>query len=443
MKYINPDRKPYPFCPGCTHGTILDAVNDALEKTDADPKRTVLVSDIGCVGLADKYFDVHTFHGLHGRSFTYACGIKLANPELQVFVVVGDGGCGIGGHHLINAARRNIGIKVICFNNFNFGMTGGEHSVTTPNLGKTHTTPEGNIESPFDLCSLVLASNAAFVARKTAFDKDLSDTLAEAFRHDGFAFIDILELCSAYYMPLNEFKKPQMEKMIADSGLKLGILKAEKRTEYSKGLRLAWPSEKQAPKTPRGAEAKFKPDIKKGYYSIVLAGSAGMKIVSAATNLARAGLNCGLYATQQDDYPVTVQTGHSLSEVKLSPHPIHFAGIEEPDAVLVVSADGLRVAKKTLERLTEKDIVIKTKDVPVETKAKVYEIDMQDRSLGLSKANVMTAAICLLLHITKTMPPEALRSVIEAIPKEKIRDENMRALNAAEKIANEMSLQGA
>ncbi len=435
MKYVNPDRKPYPFCPGCTHGTILDAINDALDKVGADPKRTVLVSDIGCVGLADKYFDVHTFHGLHGRSFTYACGVKLANPELQVFVVVGDGGCGIGGHHLINAARRNIGIKVVCFNNFNFGMTGGEHSVTTPNLGKTHTTPEGNIERPFDLCSLALASNATFVARKTAFDKDLSDILAEAFKHDGFAFIDVLELCTAYFMPLNEFKKSSLEKMIESSGLKLGILKDEKLTEYSKGLRTAWPAERAPSKIPKGTGAKFKPNLKEGYYSVVLAGSAGMKIVSAATNFARAGLNCGLYATQQDDYPVTVQTGHSVSEIKFSPHPIHYAGIEEPNAVLLVSGDGLRVVKKTLDKLTDKDIVIKTKDVPLETKAKVYEIDTADRTLGLSKSNVMAAAIGLLLFVTEIMPPASYKAVIEAIPKEKIRDENMRAYEAAEKIA--------
>ncbi len=438
MKYVNPDRKPYPFCPGCTHGTILDAIGDALEKTGADPKRTVLVSDIGCVGLADKYFDVHTFHGLHGRSFTYACGVKLANPELQVFVLVGDGGCGIGGNHLINAARRNIGIKVICFNNFNFGMTGGEHSVTTPTQGKTHTTPEGNIERPFDLCNLTLASNATFVARKTAFDKDLSDTLAEAFRHDGFAFIDILEICTAYFMPLNEFKKSNLEKMVADNGLKLGVLKDEKLTEYSKGLRMAWPPEKQPSKPPKGLEAKFSSNIKEGYYSVVLAGSAGMKIVSAATNLARAGLNCGLYATQQDDYPVTVQTGHSVSEIKLSPHEIHYAGIDEPSAMLIVSSDGLQVVKKTLELLTEKDIVIKTKDVHLETEARVYDIDTQDRTLGLSKANIMTAAISLLLHLSKAIDPAAFKAVLDAIPKEKIRDENVRAFDAGAKIVSQL-----
>ena len=92
----------------------------------------VIVSDIGCSGLSDQYFATSAFHGLHGRSVTYATGIKLANPELTVIVIMGDGGTGIGGTHLINAARRNIGVTVIVMNNLNFGMTGGQHSTTTP-----------------------------------------------------------------------------------------------------------------------------------------------------------------------------------------------------------------------------------------------------------------------------------------------------------------------
>ena len=112
----------------------------------------VIVTDIGCSGLADKYFRTNAFHGLHGRSVTYATGIKLANPELKVIVLMGDGGCGIGGHHLINAARRNIGVTVVVFNNFNYGMTGGEHSVTTPEGGVTSSTPFGQLEHPMDIC---------------------------------------------------------------------------------------------------------------------------------------------------------------------------------------------------------------------------------------------------------------------------------------------------
>src|SRR5512136_670324 len=134
---------PYPFCPGCGHGLILDQLNAALVKLQLDPRRTVIVSDIGCVGLADPCFITNTFHGLHGRSVAYASGIKLANPELAVIVLIGDGGCGIGGTHLVNAARRNIGVTTLVFNNLNFGMTGGEHSVTTPQGSLTATTRLG------------------------------------------------------------------------------------------------------------------------------------------------------------------------------------------------------------------------------------------------------------------------------------------------------------
>ena len=132
---------PYPFCPGCGHGPILDRLNEAMIKLNLDPAKVVIVSDIGCSGLSDQYFTTSAFHGLHGRSITYATGVKLANPDLEVIVIMGDGGTGIGGAHLLSAARRNIGITVIVMNNLNFGMTGGQHSTTTPEGGVTSTAP--------------------------------------------------------------------------------------------------------------------------------------------------------------------------------------------------------------------------------------------------------------------------------------------------------------
>ena len=134
------NERDYPFCPGCGHGLILNQLNAALVKLGLDPTRVVIVTDIGCQGLGDQYFATNAFHGLHGRSIAYATGIKLADPDLKVIVMMGDGGTGIGGAHLLNAARRNIGLTVLVFNNFNFGMTGGEHSVTTPPGGVTATT---------------------------------------------------------------------------------------------------------------------------------------------------------------------------------------------------------------------------------------------------------------------------------------------------------------
>ena len=110
--YRNVERK-YPFCPGCSHALVLDQLNAALIRLQLDPHQVVIVTDIGCVGMSDQYFEVNAFHGLHGRAITYATGIKLANPNLAVIVLMGDGGAGIGGHHLLNAARRNIGITVL------------------------------------------------------------------------------------------------------------------------------------------------------------------------------------------------------------------------------------------------------------------------------------------------------------------------------------------
>ena len=133
----------YGFCPGCSHRLVLDALDRVLVRLQWDPADTVIVTDIGCVGLSDQYFATSGFHGLHGRSLTYATGIKLARPDLHVINLIGDGGCGIGCAHLVSAARRNIGVTTIVFNNLNFGMTGGEQSVTTPTDQKTSTTPWG------------------------------------------------------------------------------------------------------------------------------------------------------------------------------------------------------------------------------------------------------------------------------------------------------------
>ena len=149
--YMTDKIGPLPFCPGCGHTILIKALDSALVKLQLDPKKVVVVTDIGCIGLSDRYFTTNAFHGLHGRSITYGCGLKLANPDLTVIVLQGDGGCGIGGTHLLNVARRNIGITLIIGNNFNYGMTGGQHSVTTPTDGITSTTPWGNVEGPMNL----------------------------------------------------------------------------------------------------------------------------------------------------------------------------------------------------------------------------------------------------------------------------------------------------
>jgi len=164
-------------------------------------------------GLSDRFFTVSAFHGLHGRSVTYATGIKLANPDLPRDRADRRWRLRIGGHHLINAARRNIGITVIVFNNLNFGMTGGEHSVTTPPDALTVTTPHGNLEHPLDICATVAVNGAGFAARTTIFDKALPDLMAEAIQIDGFALVDIWELCTAYLRPPTSSKRIRSKRL--------------------------------------------------------------------------------------------------------------------------------------------------------------------------------------------------------------------------------------
>ncbi len=233
------NEREYPFCPGCGHGLILNQLNMALIRLELDPKRVVIVTDIGCQGLGDQYFVTNAFHGLHGRSIAYATGIKLADPDLKVIVLIGDGGTGIGGAHLLNASRRNIGLTVLVFNNFNFGMTGGEHSVTTPLGGITATTRAGNLERPLDLCATVAANGAGLAWRGTAFDKDLAEVIARAVRSECFALLDIWELCTAYYVPNNEFSRKSIEVTREALGMAAGVLHREERPEYARAVRSA------------------------------------------------------------------------------------------------------------------------------------------------------------------------------------------------------------
>ncbi|MGE5234466.1 MAG: thiamine pyrophosphate-dependent enzyme [Acidobacteriota bacterium] len=342
---------PYPFCPGCGHATILDRLNEALVKLDLDPTRVVLVTDIGCSGLSDQYFDTSAFHGLHGRSITYATGIKLERPELEVVVIMGDGGTGIGGAHLLNAARRNVGITVLVFNNFNFGMTGGQHSATTPLGAVTATTPEGNLERPLDLCATVGVNGAAWAGRFTSFDDDLAARIAEAIATPGFALLDIWELCTAYYLPSNQMSRKGLFDLLASLQLPTGVLYQRAVAEYAQAYRAAHAEDLDRPRLgPRGVQPRFRAGLDRRFHMVV-AGSAGGKVRSAVKLVAQAAILSGLYAAQRDDYPITVKTGHSVSELILSPEPIDDTGIEHADAVLVLTEDGRKKAAPYLRSL--------------------------------------------------------------------------------------------
>jgi Pyruvate/2-oxoacid:ferredoxin oxidoreductase gamma subunit len=430
---------PLPYCPGCGHEPLVTALDRALVKLQPDPKDVVIVTDIGCIGLSDRYFATSAFHGLHGRSITYACGLKLARPELTVIALKGDGGCGIGGTHLLNVARRNIGITLIVANNFNYGMTGGQHSVTTPTGGVTSTTPWGNVEGPMDLCGIAVAAGAAWVYRATAFDKDLADTIATAIEQPGFAMIDVWELCTAYYMPRNQLKKRDILALLGEHGLERGLQVDRPRPEYSARYHEACQSDERVTRSEPSIEPSH-PNAVTKQTGIVIAGSAGQKIRSTATLFAEGSLFAGLSATQKDDYPITVQTGHSVSEIIVSSERIDYTGIDSPDFLVVLSADGLARVRARIEKLSVSCILYAEEalELPA-TKAQVRRFPFAELGRRVGRSYLATAALAALLEESQLFPSEAFATAIESFQSAEIAKANLKAVSAGAELARRVA----
>ncbi len=206
--YLLKDKLPLFWCAGCGNGNVLGAIVRAFEELQMDRRKTVVVTGIGCWGKADDYIDTNTFHGTHGRALAFATGIKLANPELKVLALMGDGdGATIGGNHLIHAARRNVDITAILVNNLNYGMTGGQYSGTTPEDSYTSTSRYGHVEQGFDLCRLVEASGAPYVARGSVYGiVQLQRLIIEAINKKGFSFVEVIAPCPTHFGRLNGMK---------------------------------------------------------------------------------------------------------------------------------------------------------------------------------------------------------------------------------------------
>jgi 2-oxoglutarate ferredoxin oxidoreductase subunit beta len=200
------DRLPHIWCPGCGIGVALTCFIKALEKSGLDLDKVAVVSGIGCTGRVAGYVRLDSFHTTHGRAIPFATGLKLANPELKVVVFSGDGDLvAIGGNHLIHAARRNMDLTVICVNNFNYGMTGGQAGPTTPVEARTSTSPYGSLEHPFNIPYLAAASGAVYVARWTAVHvRRLEKSMLEALNKRGFSFLEVISPCPTLYGRWNQ-----------------------------------------------------------------------------------------------------------------------------------------------------------------------------------------------------------------------------------------------
>ncbi len=203
---LRADRLPHIWCPGCGLGSVMSCYADSVLSLGLPVDQNVVVSGIGCTGRVAGYLYMDSFHTTHGRAIPFALGLKVANPDLNVTVISGDGDLSaIGGNHLIHAARRNIDITVICVNNFNYGMTGGQAGPTTPFGATTSTTPGGNYEQPFNLPHLVATAGAVYVARWTSLHvRQLRETFREALLKPGFSFVEVLAPCPVGFGKAND-----------------------------------------------------------------------------------------------------------------------------------------------------------------------------------------------------------------------------------------------
>jgi 2-oxoglutarate/2-oxoacid ferredoxin oxidoreductase subunit beta len=388
---LNKDR-PTVFCPGCSHELSIKAIDKAFRRMGFKNHEVAIISDIGCSGLVDTYFKTHALHGLHGRALTYATGLKMAQPQLNVVVTMGDGGIGIGGAHLLAACRRNLDITLVVCNNFNFGMTGGQASVSTPMEAEVSSGFLNKLEKTMDICKVAAAAGAPYVVRSSAYDQSLDKKIEAAIRYEGFSLIDIHGICTGRYSAKNRLTPEMIKKTMVNLVPADGLVPDNIRNEYGQHYRQL--AAKQVKSSfPKQILNEFEPllDTQK---QILLLGSAGQRVITAGEVLCLAAMTGGLHVTQKNDYHITVSKGPSISELILSPLPIRFTGIVKASVIILLDEHGLKGGMRFFSKIDDECILISVKGLQlpeqvtlggksvIEIDFKKHGIKFQDRALG-------------------------------------------------------------
>jgi 2-oxoglutarate ferredoxin oxidoreductase subunit beta len=236
QRYLRHSKKfPNVWCAGCGIGIVLGTIIRAVDDLGLDKNDVAMISGIGCTGRMPVYVDFNTMHTTHGRALAFATGLKMVKPGMKVIVVMGDGDAlAIGGNHFIHAARRNIGLTAIVVNNAAYGMTGGQHSPTTPEGIETATTPYGHIEQQFPIAELAATAGASFVARSTVYHvRELESYVAQAISKEGFSLVEAVSYCHTTLGRINRWgTAPDMMRRIREQSVTRE--QAEKMTEEEK-----------------------------------------------------------------------------------------------------------------------------------------------------------------------------------------------------------------
>lgn len=380
-----------PFCPGCGHGVSVKSISKALQGLDYGTKDVVMVSDIGCSGLVDPLFATHTIHGLHGRSPALGMGVALGmdNPAKKVIIIQGDGGATIGLQHILESARRNVDMTLVVFNNLLFGMTGGQMSGLSTHEFKAYKHSADDAD-PYDIVNLAHQAGAAFSVRVNDIS-NFTEVLKEAIEAPGFSLVEMASLCTSHAMKkvaeFQGFIVPE-EKLI--NSRPVGHCKKRETPSLFKNLKKLTP--------------EFTANIEDSI-GIIIAGSAGGGVQSAANILAQAGILAGLHTSKKGEYPITVGTGFSVAEVILSKNPIHYTGLERPDVVMMVTNDGWN---KVSNRITDNSKIFIDSKI---TTGAPFESKPFLKTAG--KKGAALSAIAYWIKETGVMPIEALLKVIE------------------------------
>jgi 2-oxoglutarate/2-oxoacid ferredoxin oxidoreductase subunit beta len=373
--YLN-EEKEFPYCVGCGHTMINKAVAAAMAKSGLKATEINLISDIGCVGLVDKMFLTNTIHTTHGRSTAFATGIQLAdeilyeNKALNI-VMIGDGGATIGLLHLVEAAKMNANITVVLHNNFVYGMTGGQNSGLTPENFRTATTLSGNIVPNIHIAKLLEAAHAGFIARKLATDKDLDDVLLEAYKYDGFALVEVVELCTGYATKWNPLSKKDIEIILENTDQeKRGVIVKKDTQSFAKRYQEAFKT-KNDYKRPGIITTKTQTQ-KEIELNLIICGTAGEGVQFASSTLAKSLVKQSLNISQKNDNPVTIGTGYSVSELKISSEKIYYSAIDKADYIIISTEDGFNRIVKEIHK--ETTVIIDTSVLTERNKTKLDQI---------------------------------------------------------------------
>ena len=368
-----------------------------------------LVSDIGCSGLFDTFFHTHAMHGLHGRALTYAAGIKLSRPKLHVVVTMGDGGIGIGGAHFLAACRRNLDMTLLILNNFNFGMTGGQFSVTTPPEAVVGSGFLNQIEKPLDICRIARAAGAPYVARCSGFQKNLALEIEQAISFNGFSVIDIWGICPGRYTRQNRLTPQIIAATMADLPPCEGKVALNQGPEYGRHYR-AQAALQKSPHAPQKIDTIHKP-LESGRQEVIILGRAGQRIITAGEILCLSGLTAGLNVTQKNEYNITVLRGPSISEIILASQEIFFTGITKPAVILALGQEGVDRRNSLFKHLGKDTLIIGAKDIRLPPcQAEIIQTDFKRLKIGASDRAL--AALALMAKMNKIISPAMLNAAL-------------------------------